>query len=336
MTRITSGLRRPRQRTSIEICAGAGGQALGLAQAGFKHTALIEIEPAACRTLLQNRPRWNVIKDDLRNFLRYEAYLYRGVELVAGGVPCPPFSVAGKRLGADDERDLFPAALDLVEVCQPRAVMLENVRGLLDPMFDDYRHQVLCRLDSLGYSGEWRLLQASDFGVPQLRPRAVLVALEPDSWRYFEWPARRRKPRTVGQALRALMGSRGWKGADEWSDRAAGIGPTLVGGSRKHGGPDLGPTRARKAWAALGVNGKVVANEAPSPDFSGMPSLTVEMAAVLQGFPASWRMHGRKTSAYRQVGNAFPPPVARAVGRRIAAALDQADAVMGSELTLTA
>src|SRR5207248_45105 len=102
----TSRLGRSRRRTSIEICAGAGGQALGLELAGFRHVALVEIEAAACKTLTQNRPHWNVIQDDLHNFLRHEAYLYRGVDLVAGGVPCPPFSVAGKRLGADDERDL--------------------------------------------------------------------------------------------------------------------------------------------------------------------------------------------------------------------------------------
>ena len=107
---------------SIEICAGAGGQALGLEQAGFEHVALIEIEPAACATLHLNRPKWNVIEGDVHDF---SAANYRGeIDLLAGGVPCPPFSVAGKQLGSDDERDLFPEALRLVKECDPRAVML--------------------------------------------------------------------------------------------------------------------------------------------------------------------------------------------------------------------
>ena len=96
-----------------------------------------------------------------------------------------------------------------------------------------------------------------------------------------------------------------------------GIAPTLVGGSKKHGGPDLGPTRAREAWKKLGVNGLGIANEAPGPEFpvGQMPKLTLRMVARLQGFPDNWQFAGRKTSAYRQVGNAFPPPIAWAAGR---------------------
>ena len=124
---------------SLEICAGAGGQALGLETAGFDHSALVEIESSACATLRLNRPEWNVCEGDLREF---SGSPYRGVDLVAGGVPCPPFSKAGKQLGADDERDMFPEAIRLVDECRPQAVMLENVRGLLDAVFDDYRNKV--------------------------------------------------------------------------------------------------------------------------------------------------------------------------------------------------
>lgn len=306
--------------TSVEICAGAGGQALGLEQAGFKHVALVELDDHACRTLTLNRPKWNVIQADVRAFALKEAALYRGVSLVGGGVPCPPFSVAGKQLGADDERDLFPAALDVVEACEPDAVMLENVRGLLDRRFDSYRQQILDRLDRLGYRGKWALLNASDFGVPQLRPRAVLVAVRKRMLGDgdFCFPAGiGKRPPAVGTKLYKAMSSRGWTGADEWKRRARAIAPTLVGGSHKHGGPDLGPTRAKRAWAAIGVNAHLLAKEPPGPNFEGAPHLTVEMAALLQGFPQSWKFAGTKTAAYRQVGNAFPPPVARSVGRAI-------------------
>jgi DNA (cytosine-5)-methyltransferase 1 len=123
--------------------------------------------------------------------------------------------------------------------------------------------------------------------------------------------------------LHDLMSERGWPGADAWRDRARGIAPTIVGGSKKHGGPDLGPTRAREAWKALSVNGLGIADEPPGPDFPPyqLPKLTTRMVARVQGFDDTWEFSGRKTAAYRQVGNAFPPPVARALGRAIRAAL---------------
>ena len=128
-----------RPLTCVEICAGAGGQALGLAMAGFVH-------------------------------------------LLAGGVPCPPFSVAGKQLGQEDERDLFPEAIRLIKEIQPRAVMLENVRGFLDPGFDEYRDHIFNSIKELGYVTHIKLLNASDYGVPQLRPRVVIIGIRKDQY----------------------------------------------------------------------------------------------------------------------------------------------------------
>lgn len=312
--------------TSVEICAGAGGQALGLEQAGFDHVATVEIDPHACNTLRANRPNWNVVEGDVVRWIKDRAHEYEGVDLVAGGVPCPPFSKAGKQLGAADERDLFPAMLDLVKVTRPKAVMIENVRGLLDPAFDDYRAKVTRRLRSLGYSTQWRLLQASDYGVAQLRPRVIAVAIRTDlGGPAFDYPVPRPEDApTVGTLLHDLMAANGWKGADAWAEGANRIAPTLVGGSKKHGGPDLGPTRARRAWEMLGVNGSSLAESAPEPGFEGLPRLTVPMAARVQGFPDEWHITGRKTAAYRQVGNAFPPPVAKAVGQQIVSVLEAA------------
>lgn len=316
------GKKQKKLLTSIEVCAGAGGQALGLEMAGFEHVALVENDARCCETLRLNRPHWNVVEEDLNKF---DGTPYKGVDLVAGGVPCPPFSHAGKQLGHLDDRDLFPAALRLVKQTKPKAVLLENVRGLLDPKFADYREQILDQLDKLGYKGEWRLIQAATQGVPQLRPRAILVALRPEYWDYFKWPeSTHADPEnyvSVGEALYEQMASNGWKKAEEWKATANKVAPTLVGGSKKHGGADLGPTRAKAAWALLGVDGKGVADEAPSADFEGLPRLTVQMAAILQGFPKEWKLAGRKTSAYKQVGNAFPPPVAAAVGVAIQQAI---------------
>ncbi|MFJ9938360.1 DNA cytosine methyltransferase [Streptomyces virginiae] len=340
--------------TSVEICAGAGGQALGLHRAGFKHHALIEIDENAVTTLKANTADWEdcrVLQRDLTEFDVAELGLaYGELSLLAGGVPCPPFSAAGKQLGQDDERDLFPTMLKMVEDLHPKAVMIENVRGLLEPpeKFREYRENTIHRrLKDAGYEVcMWEVLEAWHFGVPQLRPRAILVALLPEYAPFFvpfkpasEVAEDEISKVTVGQALEETMRHRfeqsSAPGAEEafkkWFAAAAtDIAPTLVGGSKKHGGADLGPTRAKKAWGKLGVCGMGVANDwdkiadedrdlfAPAG-----PKLTVEQAAIIQGFPPSWQFRGRKTAAYRQVGNAFPPPVAEAVGLRIRAALEQ-------------
>ncbi|MEU7664586.1 DNA cytosine methyltransferase [Streptomyces lincolnensis] len=391
-----SGRDRPqfsRPLTSLEICAGAGGQAVGLHNAGFDHLALVEWDPHAVSTLRANVGGWpgwggghaDALEPmDVKEFpssdVRKNLEIPRGrLDLLAGGVPCPPFSLAGKRLGRDDERDLFPDALKIIDDFLPRAVMIENVRGILEPpeVFIDYRRDILSELRDLGYivpevkkswSAEeqdramrkvWRRVDASNFGVPQLRPRAILVVIHKDeadaSGAEFVWPSRvKGKQATVVEELSVSMEARCRKywtknmygerakpgertGKDVFRDwlrkasRAAelgkGVAPTLVGGSKKHGGADLGPTRAKRAWEVLGVDGMGVANDPkecdPQRDLfrPAGPMLTVEQAALIQGFPPGWKFQGRKTAQYRQVGNAFPPPVAEAIGRAIAAVL---------------
>ena len=321
---MTESLPDPLRRKSnglhtLELCAGAGGQALGFEQSGIKHAALVEIDKHACSTLRFNRPEWNVIQQDLNEF---DGSRYKGVDIVSGGLPCPPFSVAGKQLGLQDERNLFPALVRLVDQVRPRAVMIENVRGILDAIFHDYRVHIADQLKKLGYQPGWKLMNASDFGVPQLRPRVVFVALQKDMAEYFSWPDLSQVcPKTVGEILYDLMAANGWRGARAWRDKANEIAPTIVGGSLKHGGPDLGPTRARQAWAMLGVDGLGIADAAPRRDFVGMPRLTVRMVARLQGFPDEWNFTGKKTQAYRQVGNAFPPPFASAVAHNLSTCL---------------
>lgn len=307
--------------TSIEICAGAGGQALGLSNAGFSHLALVEYEKEYCKILKINKPEWNVICADIRDF---SGLPYRNqVDFLAGGIPCPPFSVAGKQLGNKDERDLFPEAIRLIEEICPRAVMLENVRGFLAPIFSDYRAKIIHQIEALGYQVQIKLLNASGFGVPQLRPRIVIVGVRNDIPNVFSYPPENpERTLTVGAVLADLMKENGWEGAEDWVMKADAIAPTIVGGSKKHGGPDLGPSRSRKAWAALGIDGMGVASESPARGFQGNPRLTPRMIARIQGFPDDWDFGIKKTAACRMIGNAFPPPVAQAVGEKIRKVLE--------------
>ena len=312
----------------VEICAGAGGQSLGLELAGFEHDLTVELDANAAATLRYNRPHWKVAVGDVASTDVWNPDDYTGVDLLAGGVPCPPFTIAGKQLGATDERDLFAWAIELCATIRPRALMLENVRGLSLPRFAAYRQRVLDRLAELDYAADWRLLHASDYGVPQLRPRFVLVAMRPADFAYFTWPeARPGDTATVGETLLDLMAANGWPGATTWATKANDIAPTIVGGSKKHGGADLGPTRAKRAWRELGVDALGVADAAPlaSDPATLLPKLTCAMVARIQGWDGPeyrWEFTGRKTSNYRQIGNAFPPPVARAIGDQIRRALN--------------
>lgn len=354
--------------TSIEICAGAGGQAIGLKQAGFRHLALVEIDKHAHATLKANIEReqgwdscevlpWDVVTEFKAN-RKMEAIgrkLKKGeLDLLAGGVPCPPFSKAGQQLGESDERDLFPRMLKLVSELEPKAVMIENVRGIMDAKFENYRDSIVTELEDLGYRYcGWQLLEAHNYGVPQLRPRAVLIAIQEKICvdaelgdGKFPWPISMGDTQTtVFSALQGSMEDRRdvlvkkfssrrgeiEQAYSDWLSTAAvrgGVAPTLVGGSRKHGGADLGPTRAKREWEALGVNALGVADDADNctnldRDFLRIqgPMLTVSQAARIQGFPVTWDFCGGKTARYRQVGNAFPPPVARAIGLVISSVL---------------
>jgi len=299
----------------LELCAGGGGAALGLEAAGFSPVALVELDPHACATLRQNRPYWNVIEADVR---RFDSAYWKGVDLLSAGLPCPPFSIAGKQLGADDDRDLFPAMLRIARDSRPRAIFVENVRGILSSRFDSFRSGIDSALNKQGFDTYWAGFNAVDFGVPQVRFRAFLVALRRGETKPLVWPKSPQLPaRTVGGTIEDLMAEHGWNGANAWAKQAAAPAPTIVGGSHKHGGPDLGPTRARRQWAELGVDGLGLADSAPARDFKGMPRLTVPMVARIQSFPDDWKFFGGKTQSYRQVGNALPVKLAASVAKAV-------------------
>ncbi|HMD76872.1 MAG TPA: DNA (cytosine-5-)-methyltransferase [Terracidiphilus sp.] len=301
--------------STLELCAGGGGAAIGLEQAGFTHAALMDIDSHACATLRRNRPYWNVIQADIR---RFDASYWRGLDLLSGGLPCPPFSIAGKQLGENDDRDMFPAMLRIVKDVHPRAVLIENVRGILTARFAPFRERIDKAFHLLGFDTHWVGFNAADFGVPQMRHRAFLIALRRGATNPLQLPVAKKAPQmTVGESIGDLMGAGGWNRVTNWIKGASSPAPTIVGGSAKHGGPDLGPTRARREWAAMGVDGLGLADAPPAHDFSGMPRLTIPMVARLQSFPDEWMFAGGKTQAYRQVGNALPVKLAFAVAKAV-------------------
>ncbi|MEU7136657.1 DNA cytosine methyltransferase [Streptomyces sp. NPDC046261] len=319
--------------TSLEVCAGAGGQVLGLEQAGFAPLALIENDPDSCATLRANRVGWNVIEADLRTFDPADhPYLY-DVDLMAAGPPRVKPLIGKKQLPQDLEaHELLRATVYLVHAVRPSALLIENVAGLVESgPLADLRSFVRDELEHLGYELHRTVLDAADFGVPQERKQGFFVALRKEYAGRFRWPEPGvdRAP-TVGEVLGASMAERGWPHASDWARWAARPAPTIVGGSRNRGGPDLGQSGSKAAWERLGVNGNSLGDAVPAQDFPWppetedrklLPKLTIPQVAVLQAFPPHWELKGNKTSRYCQIGHASPPPVAAAVGQAIAAAL---------------
>jgi len=317
--------------TSVDLCSGAGGLALGLERAGFDPVLLLDNKPIACETLRRNRPAWNVVELDLLDFDPAEYPVAYDVDLLSAGLPRVKSPATTKRVETGLELRLLKATVLLAHAIQPKAVLIENVPDLVDSaQFEEVRHYIQSELSHLGYLFRWFILNAADFGVPQDRKQGLLVALKEPHFDHFRPPApTATEHTTAGEALLPSMSSRGWTGAAEWALQAGRVAPTLVGGSDKRGGADLGLTGTKNLWAQMGINGSALGDEVPGPngvqesDTSGSPfkKLTVEQTAVLQSFPEDWVFAGKKTARYRQVGHASPPPAGEAVGAAIAAAL---------------
>jgi DNA (cytosine-5)-methyltransferase 1 len=315
----------------VDVCSGAGGLASGLESAGFSPVLLLDNKRQACETLLANRPHWNVVCEDLVEFLPDEYPETLDVDLLSAGLPRVKSSAAVGRSDSDEELRLLTATICLLHSIQPRALLVENLPALVEsPAYVGIRDFVQAELTHLGYRYHWFVLNAADFGVPQERRQGILVALKEQWFPAFTPPLPTvDKHVPVGRALRRSMAARGWREADIWAAQALAVAPTLVGGSENRGGADLGPSGTKRAWARMGVNAGALADEVPGPDYvwprsddpAQMPKITVDQAALLQAFPAEWQVTGRKTARYRQIGHATPPPVGRALGGAIAAAL---------------
>lgn len=310
----------PFRLRSLEICAGAGGQALGLHAAGFNALGIYERDSNAARTLDSNYPLGITHQADIRevDFSRYRGK----VDLVAGGVPCQAHSSIGKQKGRHDERDLFLEAVRVVEETRPRAFFFENVKGFMFEANAGYRAELHDRFASLGYDSKVFSLRGSDFGLAQGRPRVAFVGFRNGLMSRFRMPpAIVEQPATVGEVLYDLVAANGWEGARRWADETANqLGPTVVG-AYDSGGYAFTSKFQLPAWNELGIDPTRLAKEAPGPGHSGKVQFTLRMGARLQGFPDTWKFHGAAGHQKRQIANALPPAMARGVGLAIFCAL---------------
>ncbi|RDJ10142.1 hypothetical protein B5K05_13515 [Rhizobium phaseoli] len=312
----------------MEICAGAGGQAIGLLGAGFEPARLYDMNLNATRTLKKNWA-WSVTRKRLEKVSDKELQQFQGIDLLAGGVECRAFSRAGKRLGADDSRNLFDEAIRYVKVIRPRAFFFENVDGFTDKKFIKYRASVFRRLKALDYRIGLHKLNASDFGLAQSRSRLVLVGVHKDEPGLFSLP-KGGITTNMGEALADVIFPHRGQGdtdydqwAENWLAKYGGkVSNTVTSSLYKNRG------KMKRTWRTdlgFAIDPKHVGDgPAPLGTIEGparLPYLTIDVARELQGFPKAWKFAGKPDQQFHQIGNAFPPQMSKAVGLAIARAL---------------
>lgn len=321
-------LLEPNGLTSLSLFAGGGGLDLGFERAGFDHRASIEILDICGSTLRTNRPGWDVRSGETAGDVRAVGFSpFRGVDVVHGGPPCQPFSTAGKQAGASDPRNMWPDFVRCVLQTRPRAFIAENVPGMLDRKFEGFvAKNIIAPLEG-SYTVFKFKLAAHDFGVPQARRRVFFVGFRAarDAVRWVQpTPTHGDVEDLFGPLLPRNTARRSLGLPDIGQDEVA---PTLRSGFT---GPRnttgvLNSKASLKVWNDLQVwpNGvqpsRSIANAYPPEN--GHFRMSVEDCALLQGFPADWRFSGAVYQALGQIGNSVCPPVAYAVARQVARAL---------------
>lgn len=305
----------------LEICAGAGGQKLGLNAAGFKTIAAYEFDKHAALTLQSHSTSLchRVFQKDIRT-VDFTPYRDK-VDLLAGGVPCQPFSEAGYREGENDDRDLFMETVRIVGEVRPRAFFFENVAGFSKRNADGYRRKLHAAFKKLGYDSQIFHFYGADYGLGQARPRIAFIGFRDGKMRRFKMPEIQPRDCTLVDAIGDLVRANGWNGYDEWVKIANRIAPTIVGGSKSSGKYAYGSNFTKTTWASLGIDSRSLTDQAPGPDHRGLFKLTLRMGARLQGFPDDLEFKGSKMSIKSQIANALPPIMAKLVGLAIHAVL---------------
>ncbi len=330
-----------RDYTSVELFAGAGGLALGMHQAGFRHVLLNEMESTACATLRRNHPEWNVLEGDVHavDFTP----LCGKVDFLSGGFPCQAFSYAGKKGGLNDTRGtLFFELARAVREIQPKVFMGENVKGLLSHEGGRTLEIIRNAIRELGYTlVEPRVLKAIMYQVPQKRERLILVAIRNDLYEQgvrFHWPAPCRRVMTLRDAFCAgtlfdsdVPPSAGQHYPDkkarvmamvpeggDWRDLPVDVQKEYMGGSFYLGGGKTGMARRLSMdEPSLTLTCAPAQKQTERCHPTETRPLTVREYARIQTFPDQWRFEGSLTSQYKQIGNAVPVNLAYAIGRSL-------------------
>lgn len=328
----------------LELFAGAGGLAIGLEMAGLKCEALNEIDRFACATLRKNRPQWNVLEGDIREFSFPE---YTGkIDVVTGGFPCQAFSYAGKKLGLADARGtLFYEFARVVNEVKPPMCIGENVRGLLTHDNGKTLQGMISILDEIGYSVQpVRVLKAIYYKVPQKRERLILVGIRKDIDIKFNYPKPYKKIYTLSDALKKgelydrdvpkSIGAKypaGKKAVLElvppkgyWRDLPLELQKDFLGGSFYLGGGKTGIAR-RIGWdepcLTLTCSPAQKQTERCHPEETR--PFTVREYARIQTFPDDWSFEGSMAQQYKQIGNAVPVNLGREIGFSIVKFLNE-------------
>lgn len=340
-----SSVNPKKEYTSIELFAGAGGLAIGLEEAGIKCLALNEINHWAAETLRKNRPDWNIIEDDIKNvsFKKFKSK----IDIVTGGFPCQAFSYAGKKLGFNDARGtLFYEFARVVNETRPAICVGENVRGLLNHDKGRTIEGMKSILNEIGYHVlPPRVLKAIFYKVPQKRERLLIVGIRKDlDNSLFEFPKPYSKLYTLKDALKKgdlyrtdvpkslgqlypmskkqvldLVPQGGY-----WRDLPIAIQKSYMGKSYYLGGGKTGMAR-RMSWSepslTLTCSPAQKQTERCHPDETR--PFTVREYARIQTFPDNWHFSGSLTEQYKQIGNAVPVNLGKAIGESLVSFLNK-------------
>jgi DNA (cytosine-5)-methyltransferase 1 len=322
----------------LELFAGAGGLAVGMEKAGLKCVALNEIDKHACATLRNNRPKWNVLEGDIKNFIFSE--YYNQVDVVTGGFPCQAFSYAGKRLGFEDARGtLFYEFARVIKEVNPPICIGENVKGLLNHDNGKTLQGMISILDEIGYNVvPVQVLKAINYKVPQKRERLILVGIRKDIDLKYEYPKPYKKIYNLSDALKKgelfesnVDKSSGAKYPESkkvvldlvppkgyWRDLPIEIQKDFMGASFYLGGGKTGMAR-RIGWdepcLTLTCSPAQKQTERCHPDETR--PFTIREYARIQTFPDDWQFSGPMAQQYKQIGNAVPVNLGREVGYSI-------------------
>lgn len=322
----------------LELFAGAGGMAIGLEKAGIKSIGFLEIDRTACETLKENRPKWNVICEDITKIsgldLEKRFNIKKGeLDLISGGSPCQSFSTAGKKMGLEDARGtLFFHYANFIEKLKPKMFIFENVKGLLSHDKGKTFKTVLEIFDSIGYDVEWKVMKAWDYGIAQKRERFIAVGKRKDLKIEFNFPKIKEHKPVLKEVLKNVPESPCAKYSEKrakilkhvpqggwWKDLPSEVKSEYAPKQAIEGNGGSTGVARRLSWEEPCLTimttpiGKMT--ERCHPDETR--PLSVRESARIQSFPDEWQFCGKMSEQYRQIGNAVPPLLAYEIGKEI-------------------